>query len=243
MRHFLKIYGIFLALILVLGVTGCSTKQESVVVPTSSIQKAYLYDGDKQKELIQETIKLNRYTKYAYDSERHGGDHWNPTALEDVKQLKRDLESGVSLALKEKVPVDCEDTMFIMVQNLMNLGYPADQIWYTFYLTPPSKVTGGKSGWVGHAVTTVDVEGSIPYTLEQRSVPLSAKVLAENKNYYVVARCRVDKDITKDWKYVDREGYWAWADNRVDYNGAINTDNYTRYREYTNTIYRRKDFE
>jgi len=232
--------GIFLIMI-----SGCSSTKHHVI-KTPHIQKAYLYDAKKQKEIIAKNQADNAYTKYVSDYKQFGlADYWNINIYKQVQQLKADILSGIAKKY-DQVAVDCDDTDIEMQIGLLHDGYPADQITSNFYLVPPSTagvtgVRGVKLG--GHLAVVADVEGDFPMSLEDISQTRYQKDIESKLGYYAVAYYPASENFKRGWVSIDIEGYKLLRAGDISVDEAKARPLYQLHTQFVNQRFYRKEHE
>jgi len=246
MKHLIR----FIILAVILFITACSVKHHDVIQNKSHIDYAY-FDAKHQKEILNEVIKDNKYTTYMYDSEQYDrnitygsniDDSWNIDRYQEIEDLKQKIRSGIKSALNETVYVDCDDTMLHMVMALLDKHYPADQIYMNYYLVPENsaELTGTQEEFAGHAVATVDVVGDIPVALEDIEF-LRYQRDIEDLGYYCVLWSRLDRDLRRNWYFVDFYGYQQLVKGEITLEEAKKRPNYIKHQIYLNTIFKRDE--
>lgn len=227
-------------------ISGCATKALLTIEENPRIQKAYLYDGTKQKAIIAKNQEDNNLTVYVSDMEQFGRpDYYNINIYNQVQTLKSDMLSGLAKATDE-VPVDCDDTDVQMHIGLLRDNYPSDQMTANFYLVPPdtSDITGAKDVlWTGHLVQIVDVEGDYPMSLEDISRTRYQKDIEAKLGYYHVAYCPASEEFETGWVFVDLDGYGLLFSGEISVDEAKARPLYKAHTVYINQLFFRKDFE
>jgi len=269
------------------ALTGCADKAEvtriyeyhkatpkpkPVVSTTSSVQHATLTTQKQQLDGIRKAHEFTAFDEYEHDDAqlKNGHrdavgssefDYWSADKYAKIVKLREAIEAGgVGLAKSlgyTIVHVDCDDTMVMLYQALVDMGYPRDQLYFNYYLVPPSKMAGisGKQ-FGGHAVLTMDVEGMKPISMEdmfpdyRRNGVYSGKLwryVAEiegaGENYYCVGQHRMDYDIRTHWYFIDYEGYNMFSEGIMSYDEVIKSSKYVAHIKYLKRTYHRADFE
>lgn len=239
----ISLFFIVLALFL-----GCS-KHNKIVQPIKiekNVQIATLTTQKQQWSAILEVIKDNTLTAYQYDSEAinsgrvqsiSDNDHWNYASYFEIQELKKQIEAGINENFKVKV--DCDDSMIHLYIALLKKGYPADQLSWNYYLIPPSLMTGVIQSLGGHAVLIAEVEGKVPYSLEDIDNPREVFVIEEELGYYNVGFLTMENDIRTPWSYTDNGGYTALSQNEISLDVAKATYHYKNRTNWTHAIFRR----
>jgi len=223
--------------------TACS---HHTVKPQIGVQIPTLKTHNQQFNAILEVIKDNKYTDYQYDSEAietgrvksvNAYDHWNFASYYEIQKIKKQIEAGIENISNAKV--DCDDTMIHLYIALLKKGYPADQLSWNFYLVPPSTMTGVIQQLGGHAVLIAEVEGDVPYSLEDISKPRPVWEIEETLGYYNVGFKPMDEDIRTPWYFTDKYGYEKLSKEEISVDVAKSYPAYKNRTNWTHTIFHR----